>query len=110
MLTRRKTLIAFIALMSDRASQAHTTTGCIFGAIRWDAQYCDIPGQPCFEEEKSLGSSKWQFRAPLHTKVLSSAKIQFAATQQTFDDEINAAAQGGVKVLGLSHVRTKWHH
>jgi hypothetical protein len=98
MLTRRKTLlISFAAFMGDRSSQAHPTTGCIFGAIRWDAQYCDIPGQPCFEEEKSLGPSKWQFRAPLHTKVLSSAKIQFAATQQTFDDEINAAAQGGLK-------------
>ena len=68
----------------------------LFGAIRWDAQYCDTPGQPCFEEERALGKAKWQSRAPLHSEVLGPDRIRFAPTQATFDAEIVAARQNNL--------------
>jgi hypothetical protein len=72
-------------------------SSCIFGAIRWDAQYCDTEGEPCFEEEKALGDHKWQFRAPLHTRVLGYDKIRFEPSQKSFNLEIIAAEKAGLK-------------
>ncbi len=96
MLDRRSFLCASLALTRDAVPLANSRSECILGAIRWDAQYCDTAGQPCFEEEKSLGLANWQYRAPLHTQVVGPNQIRFAANQRTFDDEIKAAAMGGL--------------
>jgi hypothetical protein len=100
MFSRRKVLALGAALSVPSASKvmgARARSGCIFGAIRWDAQYCDTPGQPCFEEEKALGPSKWRFRAPLHSQILGPEQIRFLPTQETFDQEIIAAKSNNLK-------------
>ena len=95
----RRTFLVGLATMLLRAPTAkgHIASKCLFGAIRWDAQYCDTPGQACFEEEKALGPRKWQFRAPLHSQVVGSDRIRFSPSQETFDAEISAASAGGLK-------------
>jgi hypothetical protein len=100
MLNRRRLLVSSAAFMAGQAvstSAVGANSNCIFGAIRWDAQYCDTLGQPCFEEEKALSPSKWQFRAPLHSQVVGPDRIQFVSSQATFDQEIIAASRGGLK-------------
>jgi len=94
----RRTLLTGSAAAGSLAlmSRAEAQSRCIFGAIRWDARYCDAPGQPCYEEEQILGPQKWHFRAPLHTTVLGPNKIKFEPTQATFDAEIRAARAGGL--------------
>jgi hypothetical protein len=94
----RRTLLAGSAAAGSLvlSSQAQARPPCIFGAIRWDARYCDTPGQPCYEEEQILGPAKWHGRAPLHTQVLGPNKIRFAPTQESFDAEIRAARAGGL--------------
>jgi hypothetical protein len=67
-----------------------------FGAIRWDAQYCDVKGEPCHEEERALSPPRWRFRAPLHSIVTGAGTIQFTATQDSFDREIQVASQAGL--------------
>jgi hypothetical protein len=96
MISRRQTFASGLALAVTASASPYARTKCVLGAIRWDGQYCDTPGQPCFEEEKSLGPGKWRFRAPLHTQVLDQNRISFQPNQETFDREIAAAAAGGL--------------
>ena len=98
MLDRRRflTLLSCLAC-SPSAFASREATDCIFGAIRWDGQYCDSEGDACFEEERALGDSKWQFRAPLHTQIIGPNQIRFAPSQATFDAEIRAAQENGIK-------------
>jgi hypothetical protein len=55
----------------------------VFGAIRWDGQYCDTPGEPCYEEEKALSPAKWHFRAPIHSEEVSADKLRFNPDQNS---------------------------
>ena len=96
MLNRRSFLVWLIGLIAMTGRIAIARTGCSFGAIRWDAQYSDQSGEPGFEEEQILGPKEWQFRAPLHTKILGSDQIKFEPSQKTFDAEIRAAKSGGL--------------
>lgn len=101
MFTRREILTSLAANALLRSAPNTETRNksadCIFGAIRWDGQYCDTAGEPCFEEERALGDPKWQFRAPLHTEIVGRGKIKFEPTQETFDNEIVAAERAGLK-------------
>ncbi len=100
MITRRALLASGASFGIDSCvlpARSRTGSGCIFGAIRWDAQYCDSPSEPCFEEEKALGAQNWQFRAPVHSEIKGPNQIRFAPTQATFDKEIAAAKLGGLK-------------
>jgi Glycosyltransferase WbsX len=100
MITRRALLSSGAAFGIDSCvlpAWSRTGSGCVFGAIRWDAQYCNSPGEPCFEEEKALGVQKWQFRAPLHSEIEGPNQIRFSPTQATFDKEIAAAKRGGLR-------------
>jgi hypothetical protein len=98
--SRRKliaSLAASTAVAPFSSLLARQSSECVFGAIRWDAHYCDTPGQPCFEEETALGNPKWQFRAPLHTKVAGPNEIHFSPSQDSFDREIKAASTADLK-------------
>lgn len=96
-LSTRRTLLRGLltTLLLPRRSYARTRCA-TFGAIRWDAQYCDTKGQPCFEEEKALSPQRWQFRAPLHSRLTDSNTLQFNATRDSFDHEIRVAHEAGL--------------
>lgn len=95
-LTRRSFVMGTAGLLAAGSGRAFGQSRCAFGAIRWDAQYCDTQGQPCFEEEQILGPRQWQSRSPLHAKVIGPDAIRFEPTQATFDAEIRAAEAGGL--------------
>lgn len=96
LLTRRGVLRGLAGGLALLSGRARAQSRCAFGAIRWDAQYCDIQGQPCFEEEQILGPSKWQSRSPLHARVTGPDTIRFEPSQVSFDAEIRAAHDGGL--------------
>lgn len=97
MMTRRLFLASQAsAFLLSGTGWATARSSCLFGAIRWDAHYSDKPGEPGYEEERILGPSKWQFRAPIHSRVITKNAIRFAPTQETFDNEIRAAEIGGL--------------
>lgn len=96
-LSTRRTLLRglFASLLLPTRSSARTRCP-TFGAIRWDAQYCDTRGEPCYEEEKALSPQHWQFRAPLHSRLTDSKTLQFNATEASFDQEIRVAHAAGL--------------
>jgi hypothetical protein len=97
MMTRRFFLASQAgAFLLSGAGFAADRSSCLFGAIRWDAHYSDKPGEPGYEEEQILGPSKWQFRAPIHSRVITKNAIRFEPTQETFDNEIRVAEVGGL--------------
>src|SRR6266702_7270433 len=94
--TRRRFLgglLASFLVPAESRAQPRCST---FGAIRWDAQYCDTQGEPCYEEEKALNPSGWRFRAPLHSVLSPNGTLQFKASQTTFDNEIRVAHEAGL--------------
>lgn len=70
------------------------TSPAIFGAIRWDAWYTS--NGPAANTAGALGQPKWQSRAPAHA-IASARATTFAPTQTTFDAEITAAKNAGLK-------------
>jgi hypothetical protein len=76
------------------ASESGVTT-C---AIRWDAWYSDQPDASAESTARSLGPAKWQFRAPLHARILSDHQIDWSgASQKSFDNEIRISSESNLK-------------
>ncbi|UFZ01819.1 hypothetical protein LQG66_21140 [Bradyrhizobium ontarionense] len=94
--TRRQLCTALAGYLLVPRSASAGARCATFGAIRWDAQYCNTKGEPCFEEGRALSPAKWHFRAPVHSRDIGTGELTFDATQQTFDHEIQVAHQAGL--------------
>ena len=71
-------------------------SGCMVGAIRWDAWYGDGSASGARGTQQSLSRAGQHSRAPLHTVEDSPWRLHFAPTQATMDAEILAARAGGL--------------
>lgn len=84
---------------------ARAASGCIAGAIRWDAWYGSTGGGTFSNVEKyveaSLGPAYWQFRAPWFANITGPNSIKIGAAQgnkqSIIDLEIQAAHAMGLK-------------
>lgn len=90
-------LCALGASLSAKICSA-SESGVTSCAIRWDAWYSDAPGASALSTSRALGPAKWQFRAPVHARILSDHQIDWAgASQKAFDNEISTAAGNNLK-------------
>ena len=94
--TRRDFIGSLLAASAfPRANSASVQTPVIKGTIRWDAWYART-GASVYAQ-RSLGPEKFQWRAPVHCRSLSSSEIQRCiGTPDVMAAEINAASQAGI--------------
>jgi hypothetical protein len=105
MISRRKLISGAAALATAAmlpSNPAGAISGIIPGAIRWDAWYGSTPGSSESgvngAVDISLGPAQWQPRAPWFASPVSAYLNSInGGTQATIDEEINLAAQAGLK-------------
>jgi hypothetical protein len=91
-ISRRKLLAAapFLLLGPARARTASVH----LGAIRWDAWYKKTDSS--VHPQNNLSSAKYRWRAPIHCVEEKRENLSCTGAQQVIDDEIRAAAKGGI--------------
>lgn len=94
MISRRALIAGALAALASPLP-ARAASGCIVGAIRWDAWY---GSGVTTQVQNTLGPSAWQFRAPWFATALNANQISVNGNSQTnIDLEITAAHAAGLK-------------
>jgi len=66
-----------------------------FGAIRWDAFYNQVPGEPGQHTAFALGTPEFIGRAPVNSIIRGTTDLQWTLNQTGIDAEIAAAKDAG---------------